>query len=186
MFVFVLFEKNTENGVCVRERHFRWWARDREVAREPESGCRALLPCPIKHARRHARAASCARATAARTAKSFRALGLRERAARTGGASGRRGWAARAGGARGRRGSDGVQMGRYWEKSGPRPPWGGACAASWPCATRAGGGRGTRSLRGCALGQAEVLLPSGRVEAMVFRWDGIGKIPAPGPLGAAG
>ena len=31
-FVFVLFEKNTENEVCVRERHFRWWARDREVA----------------------------------------------------------------------------------------------------------------------------------------------------------
>ena len=47
LFVFVLFEKNTENEVCVCERHFRWWARDREVAREPESGCRALLPCPM-------------------------------------------------------------------------------------------------------------------------------------------
>ena len=70
MFVFVLFEKNTENEVCVRERHFHWWARDREVAREPASGCRALLPCPMAHARRHARAA----ATAARTAKSFSAL----------------------------------------------------------------------------------------------------------------
>ena len=74
MFVFVLFEKNTENEVCVRERHFHWWARDREVAREPESGCRALLPCPMAHARRHAGAVSCARATAARTAKSFPAL----------------------------------------------------------------------------------------------------------------
>ena len=40
MLVFVLFEKNTENEVCVRERHFSWWARDREVARKPESGCR--------------------------------------------------------------------------------------------------------------------------------------------------
>ena len=70
--MFVLFEKNTEeNEVCVRERHFHWWARDREVAREPESGCRALLPCPMAHARRQARAVSCARATAARTAKSF-------------------------------------------------------------------------------------------------------------------
>ena len=76
MFVFVLFETNTENEVCVRERHFHWWARDREVAREPESGCRALLPCPMAHARRHARAVSRARATAARTAKPFRALAL--------------------------------------------------------------------------------------------------------------
>ena len=76
MFVFVLFEKNTENEVCVRERHFHWWARDREVAREPESRCRALLPCPMAHARRHARAVSRACATAARTAKSFRALKL--------------------------------------------------------------------------------------------------------------
>ena len=74
MFVFVLFEKNTENEVCVRERHFYWWARDREVARIPESGCRALLPCPMAHTRRHSRAVSCARATAARTAKSFPAL----------------------------------------------------------------------------------------------------------------
>ena len=74
MFVFVLFEKNTGNEVCVRERHFHWWARDREVAREPESGCRALLPCPMAHARRHVGAVSCARATAARTAKSFPAL----------------------------------------------------------------------------------------------------------------
>jgi hypothetical protein len=74
LFVFVLFEKNTENEVCVRERHFHWWARDREVARIPESGCRALLPCPMAHARRHSRAVSCARATAARTAKSFPAL----------------------------------------------------------------------------------------------------------------
>ena len=71
LFVFVLFETNTENEVYVRERHFHWWARDREVAREPESGCRALLPCPITHARR---AVSRARATAAQTAKSFRAL----------------------------------------------------------------------------------------------------------------
>ena len=70
----MLFENNTENEVCVRERHFHWWARDREVAREPESGCRALLPCPMAHARRHARAVSCARATAAQTAKSFPAL----------------------------------------------------------------------------------------------------------------
>ena len=78
MFVFVLFETNTENEVCVRERHFHWWARDREVAREPESesGCRALLPCPMAHARRHARAVSRARATAARTAKPFLALAL--------------------------------------------------------------------------------------------------------------
>ena len=60
--------------MCVRERHFHWWVRDREVAREPESGCRALLPCPMAHARRHAGAVSCARATAARTAKSFPAL----------------------------------------------------------------------------------------------------------------
>ena len=72
--MFVLFETNTENEVCVRERHFRWWARDREVAREPESRYCALLACPMAHARRHARAVSCARATAARTAKSFRAL----------------------------------------------------------------------------------------------------------------
>ena len=77
LFVFVLFETNTKNEVCVRERHFYWWARDREVAREPESECRALLPCPMAHARRHARAVSRARATAARTAKSFRALPLR-------------------------------------------------------------------------------------------------------------
>ena len=75
LFVFVLFEKNTENKVCVVERHFHWLARDREVAREPASGCRALLPCPMAHARRYVRAASCARATAARTAKSFPALG---------------------------------------------------------------------------------------------------------------
>ena len=74
MFVFVLFETNTENEVYVRERHFHWWARDREVAREPESRCRALLPCPMAHARRHARAVSRACTTAARTAKSFRAL----------------------------------------------------------------------------------------------------------------
>ena len=74
MFVFVLFETNTENEVCVRERHFHWWAHDREVAREPESGYRALLPCPMVHARRHTRAVSRARATAARTAQSFRAL----------------------------------------------------------------------------------------------------------------
>ena len=73
--MFVLFEKkNTENEVCVRERHFHWWARDREVTREPESGCRARLPCPMAHARRHACAVSCARATAARTAKSPPAL----------------------------------------------------------------------------------------------------------------
>ena len=74
LFVFVLFEKNTEKEVCVRERHFHWWARDREVARIPESGCRALLTCPMAHARRHSRAVSCAHATAARTAKSFAAL----------------------------------------------------------------------------------------------------------------
>ena len=74
MFVFVLFENNIENEVCVRERHFHWWARNREVAREPELGCRALLPCLMAYARRHARAMSCARATAARTAKSFPAL----------------------------------------------------------------------------------------------------------------
>ena len=74
MFAFVLFEKNTENEVCVRECHFHWWARDREVAREPESGCRALLPCPMANARRHARAMSCAHATAAPTAKSFPVL----------------------------------------------------------------------------------------------------------------
>ena len=88
--MFVLFETNTESEVCVRERHFHWWARDREVAREPESECRAFLPCPMAHARRHARAvprASCA--TEARTAKSFRALksdgfrrGFRQRFAR--------------------------------------------------------------------------------------------------------
>ena len=69
--------------MCVRERQFHWWARDREVAREPESRCRALLPCPMAHARRHARAVSRACATAARTAKSFWALapptGIRER-----------------------------------------------------------------------------------------------------------
>ena len=74
LFVFVLFETNTENEVYVRERHFHWWACDREVAREPESRCRALLPCPMAHARRHSRAVSCACATAAQTAKSFRAL----------------------------------------------------------------------------------------------------------------
>ena len=73
MFVFVLFETNTEN-VYVRKRHFPWWARDREVAREPESRCRALLPCPMAFAWRHARAVSRACITAARTAKSFRAL----------------------------------------------------------------------------------------------------------------
>ena len=74
-FVFVLFETNTENEVYVRERHFHWWARDREVApvQEPESRFRALLPCPMAHARRHARAVSRACATAARTAESFRA-----------------------------------------------------------------------------------------------------------------
>ncbi len=75
LFVFVLFETSTENEVCVRERHFHyWWAHDREVSREPESGYRALLPCPIAHARRHARAVSRACATAARTAKSFPAV----------------------------------------------------------------------------------------------------------------
>ena len=74
LFVSVLFETKTENEVYVRERHFHWWARDREVAREPESRCRALLPCPMAHARRHARAVSRACATVARTAKSFRAL----------------------------------------------------------------------------------------------------------------
>ena len=33
LFVFMLLEKNTENEMCVRERHFHWWAREREVAR---------------------------------------------------------------------------------------------------------------------------------------------------------
>ena len=37
LFVFVLFETNTGNVVYIRERHFHWWTRDREVAREPES-----------------------------------------------------------------------------------------------------------------------------------------------------
>ena len=60
--------------LCVVQDSRRWWARDREVAREPGSGCRALLPCPMAHAMRHARAVSHARATAARTAKSPRAL----------------------------------------------------------------------------------------------------------------
>ena len=76
MFVFVLFEADTESKVYVRERHFHWWGRDREVAREPESRCRALLPCPMAHARRHACAVSRACASAARTAKSFRALSM--------------------------------------------------------------------------------------------------------------
>ena len=74
MFVFVLFETNTENEVYVRKRHFHWWARDRKVARKPESRCRALLPCPMAHARRYARAVSRACAIAAQTAKLFRAL----------------------------------------------------------------------------------------------------------------
>ena len=43
----MLFEKSTANEVCVRERHFHWWARDREVAREPESGCR-VLSCRVR------------------------------------------------------------------------------------------------------------------------------------------
>ena len=81
LFVFVWFGKNTENEVCVRGRHLHWRARDREVAREPESRWHALLPCPMMaHARRHARAVSRMCATAARTAKSFRALRTLHRA----------------------------------------------------------------------------------------------------------
>ena len=72
--MFVLFETNTENEVCVRDRHFRWWARDRNVAREPESRCRALLLSPMAHARRHASAVTRVCATSARTMKSFREL----------------------------------------------------------------------------------------------------------------
>ena len=67
-------EKNSSRKASVRERHFHLGARDRKVAREPESGGRALLPCPMAHATRHARAVSRARAKAARTPKSFRAL----------------------------------------------------------------------------------------------------------------
>ena len=61
MFVFVLFEKNTENEVCVRERHFHWWARDREVARTgvgvpcspamSDGTCEAAFACRIMRAR---------------------------------------------------------------------------------------------------------------------------------------
>ena len=73
--MFVMCEKNSSRQVSVRERYFHLGARDRKVVREPESGGRALLPCPMAHATRHARAVSRARAIAARTPKSFRALG---------------------------------------------------------------------------------------------------------------
>ena len=72
--VFEMCEKNSSRQASVRERYFHLGARDRKVAREPESGGRALLPCPMAHATRHARAVSRARATAARTPKSFPAL----------------------------------------------------------------------------------------------------------------
>ena len=72
--MFVMCEKNSSRQVSVRERYFHLGARDRKVVREPESGGRALLPCPMAHATRHARAVSRARAIAARTPKSFPAL----------------------------------------------------------------------------------------------------------------
>ena len=56
--VFEMCEKNRSRPASVRERYFHLGARDRKVAREPESGCRALLPCPMAHAARHARAVS--------------------------------------------------------------------------------------------------------------------------------
>ena len=72
--VFEMCEKNSSRQASVRERYFHLGARDRKVVREPESGGRALLPCPMAHATRHARAVSRARAIAARTPKSFPAL----------------------------------------------------------------------------------------------------------------
>ena len=65
MFVFVLFEKNTDNEVCVRERHFRWWlvgARPRGRTRTTGVGvscspavsdgtCEAACACRIMRAR---------------------------------------------------------------------------------------------------------------------------------------
>ena len=72
--MFEMCEKNSSRQASVRERYFHLGARDRKVVREPESGGRALLPCPMAHATRHARAVSRARATAARTPKSFPAL----------------------------------------------------------------------------------------------------------------
>ena len=72
--VFEMCEKNSSRQASVRERYFHLGARDRKVVREPESGGRALLPCLMAHATRHARAVSRARAIAARTPKSFPAL----------------------------------------------------------------------------------------------------------------
>ena len=72
--MFEMCEKNSSRQASVRERYFHLGARDRKVVREPESGGRALLPCPMAHATRHARAVSRARAIAARTPKSFPAL----------------------------------------------------------------------------------------------------------------
>ena len=76
--MFEMCEKNSSRQASVRERYFHLGARDRKVVREPESGGRALLPCPMAHATtRHARAVSRARAIAARTPSSFRALATR-------------------------------------------------------------------------------------------------------------
>ena len=72
--MFEMFEKNSSRPASDRGRCFHLGERDRKVAREPESECRALLPCPMAHSTRHARAVSRARATAARTPKSFPAL----------------------------------------------------------------------------------------------------------------
>ena len=66
--------KRTVRGKRVFANATFTWERATVVAREPESGGRALLPCPMAHATRHARAVSRARATAARTQKPFRAL----------------------------------------------------------------------------------------------------------------
>ena len=76
--MFEMCEKNSSRQASVRERYFHLGARDRKVVREPESGGRALLPCLMAHATRHARAVSRARAIAARTPKSFPALEISE------------------------------------------------------------------------------------------------------------
>ena len=87
-------------------------------------------------------------------------------------------------------------MGRYWETEAETDheglvPVRAGCGASGrrERATRAGSASGQRERAARvdgAGGRRERAALAGGAKAMVCRWGGIGKIPAPGPLGAAG
>ena len=83
-------------------------------------------------------------------------------------------------------------MGRYWEvETDPEglAPVKAGCGASGrrERANSYASGRRERAARvDGAGGRRERAMLEGGAEAMVCRWGGIGKIPAPAPLGAAG